>query len=50
MPLCEVTELPVLGLNQAGSEDNTVAVLASVAAAWALNLPLDLIRSGLRSY
>jgi cyanophycin synthetase len=48
--LCKVSELPVLGLNQAGGEDNSVAVLASVAAAWALNLSLDLIRSGLRSY
>jgi cyanophycin synthetase len=49
-PLCKTSELPVLGLNPAGTEDNTVAVLASVAAAWALNLPLDRIHSGLRSY
>ena len=48
--LCKVSELPVLELKQAGSQDNNVAVLASAAAAWALNLPLDLIRSGLRSY
>ena len=49
-PLCKTSELPVLVGQQAASQDNTVAVLASVAAAWALNLPLDLIRSGLRSY
>ncbi len=49
-PLCTTSELPVLGLNGTGIQDNTVAVLASVAAAWALNLPLDRIHSGLRSY
>ena len=49
-PLCKVSELPVLGAHGTAAPDNTVAVLASVAAAWALNLPLDLIRSGLRSY
>lgn len=49
-PLCTTSELPVLGLNGTGIQDNTIAVLASVAAAWALNLPLDRIHSGLRSY
>ena len=49
-PLCKTSELPVLRQQPAVAQDNTVAVLASVAAAWALNLPLELIRSGLRSY
>jgi cyanophycin synthetase len=49
-PLCKISELPILGGQHAAAQDNTVAVLASVAAAWALNLPLELIRSGLRSY
>jgi cyanophycin synthetase len=49
-PLCKTSELPILVGQHAAAQDNTVAVLASVAAAWALNLPLELIRSGLRSY
>jgi cyanophycin synthetase len=48
--LCSVATLPVLSASQAARHENMVPVLASVAAAWALNLPLDLIRSGLRSY
>jgi cyanophycin synthetase len=49
-PLCHASELPVLAPHFADVQGATVAVLASVAAAWALNLPLDLLRSGLRSY
>jgi cyanophycin synthetase len=48
--LCSVVTLPVLSASQAARHENMVPVLASVAAAWALNLPLELIRSGLRSY
>ena len=48
--LCSVATLPVLSASQAARHENMVPVLASVAAAWALNLPLDLIRSGLRSF
>ena len=49
-PLCNMSELSVLGRDRSAGQNNTVAVLASAAAAWALNLPLELIRSGLRSY
>ncbi len=49
-PLCNVSELSVLGGDHSIAQENTVAVLASVAAAWALNLPVELIRSGLRAY
>jgi cyanophycin synthetase len=49
-PLCNVSELSVLSRDHSAGQDDTVAVLASVAAAWALNLPLELIRSGLRAY
>ena len=49
-PLCKASELPVFGSHHSGETGNSVAVLASIAAAWALNLPLELIRSGLRSY
>lgn len=48
--LCDVTELPILSSGSTASQENTVAVLATVAAAWALNLPLALMRCGLRSY
>lgn len=49
-PLCNMSELSFLGRDHSAGQNDTVAVLASVAAAWALNLPLELIRSGLRSY
>jgi cyanophycin synthetase len=49
-PLCKTSELPILSGQPVAAQDNTVAVLASVAAAWALNLPLNMIRIGLRSY
>jgi cyanophycin synthetase len=49
-PLCNMSELSVLGRDRSAGQNNTVAVLACAAAAWALNLPEELIRSGLRSY
>jgi cyanophycin synthetase len=47
--LSKVSELSPLLQRGPKHQEDTVAVLACVAAAWALNLPLDLIRQGLRS-
>jgi cyanophycin synthetase len=48
--LCNISELPVLSVNHPGVQETLIALLATVAGAWALNLPLDLMRSGLKSY
>ena len=49
-PLCQVSTLPLLSANPASFQENIVPVLAAVAAAWALNLPLDLLHNGLQTY
>jgi cyanophycin synthetase len=48
--LCALSAIPALNTNASSRQANMVPILASVAAAWALNLPLELIRSGLQAY
>jgi len=47
---CNMSDLPAWAVDHSNAQEAMIAVLASVAAAWALNLPVDLIRSGLKSY
>ena len=47
-PLISTTNIPFL---QASSKTNTLeSILASVAAAWSLNIPKDIIAAGLQTY
>jgi cyanophycin synthetase len=47
-PLVEIDELP---MTQPGSADHDLEnLLAAVAAAWALGLSLDLMRTGVATY
>ena len=48
--LCALSAIPVLNANESSRQTNLAPILASVAGAWALNLPLELIRSGLQTY
>jgi len=48
--LCALSAIPVLNANESSRQANLVPILASVAGARALNLPLELIRSGLQTY
>jgi len=48
--LCALSAIPVFNTNELSRQANMAPLLASVAAAWALNLPLEVIRSGLQTY
>ena len=48
--LCAASQVRVLSASAAARQENSSPVLASVAGAWALGIPLELMRAGLATF